>query len=503
MKNILNKVSLTRLTGIKNIICVDIHPGFIKFTGIKRKESPFLIKKKSFFDYEIIFTEQQVRLTESDIKKTIVDLCGKYKITNTAVIAGINEYRSTLISIPAETEDDELWFDENKQKFLPENLNPDDFVYTYEKVKEDENIKQYLLVIARNDLIENVINNSKAAGLKLLGVVPLPFAVLSDFLKHEQNMLYIDLCGNNIFYTSRTESGNILYNNFFFELYTGKEEKNFNSNLLNTENLKFCLEEIKQSLLLAGNNNVQNLSVYVSYPSIHSEQISNAVKHVFAVPELNSGFHNIDPYFISSIYAANNIINDIDYGLNLYKNSLYLVERSKIEKDLTLRISLAAGCTILVILLFIYLAESFLHEKFDSGEEAFAEVKARSQRIERLKLENTRLKFNLNSLIELKYNKPEESVVLSEISKIINASTFLTEIRVQNEKDMCQIELSGIAHSQQDVAEFITNLEKTKTFSGISLLYSSRNEDERNRLEAGLSGKVRFKIKSDYNADKN
>ena len=132
--NFIDNISLLRLAGITKFISIDVHSGYVKFAIIRRKEPFYIICNRDLLPkLEIIGIEYKEATNLGTLIGNILnDLVVKYNLKSAALIFGLNDFKFSNVSIPADIEDIDFWFSENKNKFLPEGLSTEDFTFTYE-----------------------------------------------------------------------------------------------------------------------------------------------------------------------------------------------------------------------------------------------------------------------------------------------------------------------------------------------------------------------------------
>ena len=506
--NFVNSLSLLRLTGISKFICIDIHSDHIKFSLIKRKEPICSItKKESLTNLKIIGTEY---ISGNDLYKiienTLKDIILKYRFNNAVLILGINDFRFSTVSIPLEIEDVDIWFSENRNKFLPEGKPSDDFIYAYEFYKEDENYKHFFIIVVRNDFINPIIKSSMLPGLRLIGILPFPLTIFSNNKTKDKNTLFLDFEEYKIFFSFKSESGIVLFRDFFFEIYelAAEEYLPLEFRKINVNNLNFCLEEIKQTLILSfGSQFSENLYILFSSHPNHYEIIYKQIKDLFKPENIDPFLNKETQFYSSSMFAVNKMLSDFDTKLNIFKDEEYDKERFLLEKQTNLRITFAVGIFLLFFLLSTYLFKNYLTNRIDSQEENYIELTAKAENIEKLKKENTFLKANLSLLNKLKGSRVGYSNLLYDVTKVINSGCCLTEFNLKENNEFILVNFIGLAYSLEDVAEFMSNMEYSKKYKEINLLYSSNTLENEFNSASDISENdyIKFNITAKFYAD--
>ncbi|MFO7445407.1 MAG: PilN domain-containing protein, partial [Ignavibacteriaceae bacterium] len=313
---------------------------------------------------------------------------------------------------------------------------------------------------------------------------------------------------SKIYYFYKSGSGNVLFRDTFFEVFESseiEENKTIEKKRINSNNLNFFLEELKQTLKLSfGDQSLLNLDMYLSTHPTHFETAVSQIKVQLAPENIYTPCTKENVYFMSSLFAVNKMLNDIDTPLNIFNSDDYDKERFDLEKQTSFRMIIASGAVLLFLLLSAYLLEGFLAGKLENIEEDYLELSAKAGNVEKMKKENSYLKANLILLSKLKGNRVEYSNLLYDVTKIINSGCCLIGFNLkENTQNFITIEFSGLGYSQQDVAEFMSNMEYSHRFKEISLVYSSSLRESRGQLSGrfGDEDYVNFKITAKYYAD--
>jgi Tfp pilus assembly protein PilN len=505
--NFLNNISLLKLAGINKYICIDIHSGFVKFSCLRRKEPFYKIQKNSGHEeFEIVAFSTHTGNDLVVIEKIVKDFILKYSFNDAVIIAGINDFKFSLLQIPADTEDIDGWFSENRNKFLPEGRPADEFTFSYELYKKDENYKNYFVIIARSDFINSVYKACSSAGLKI--ICSLPFSLSgSVFFAENKNTLLLDFEEDKINYLFKSAGDNIIYQENYCDIFYNNRENNSltKEKSLNINSLNNFIEEIKQTVTLSfGVQNVENIDIYIICLPEYYNAISSQIKKYFDLYDLYPKSPSENIYYTASIFAANKVIDDFNTTQNLLNISVIKNEREIIEKQTAFRIVLAAGVILITLLLVAYFSENYINDRLAEQETVYLESEAKAESIKNLKTENSYLKNNLKLLSELKGNRVEYSSLLFDITKTINYGSCLSSIKLKESGgNLIYIEYTGISESQRSLAEFISNMEHSLRFRDISLVYSALLKETRQNLQVQLQEEdyISFKMTAKYYAD--
>ena len=193
-QNILSNLSIIKLAGIKQFILVDIHKDTFELKLLLRKEKFYRVKQGPInSNYEIIYeTSGSISNDYSVLTESLKELLTKNKIKKEIfLIVGINEFKFYTAMIPEDVEDPELWFIENSNKFIPEGSTNNQFRFSYEKLKQDEQFSSYLVVVVRNDYVDKILEAVSIPKINLLAVYPFALAINKFNKSPDTNKLFL------------------------------------------------------------------------------------------------------------------------------------------------------------------------------------------------------------------------------------------------------------------------------------------------------------------------
>ncbi len=135
----IEKLSFFRLSGIREFIILDIHKDNAELKYVQIKEPFYRIDKSKLIEsLEVLFSEHiNFGNDLSVITEHLKNFTNKYNLSEAYLIIGINDFRFKTVKLLKDAEDNEFWFDDNTDKFLPEGRVSDDFLFSYEKYFED------------------------------------------------------------------------------------------------------------------------------------------------------------------------------------------------------------------------------------------------------------------------------------------------------------------------------------------------------------------------------
>lgn len=499
-KEILRDINLIRLSGSKDFILAEFNGPLLKLCYMQIKEHFYYLDSRDIFS-NLKIIESKVFIVENEFETISVELenfIESLKINNPILIIGINDYKFTAVSIPSHIESadggEENWFSENSSKFLPEGSLLDSFAYSYEKIKEDENYKYFILAVARKDYvnkIRNLFNKTKAAAV-------FPFVTSISALRRDENenILLIDFTGNKIGYSFCDSAGNLYSGDLYSNLYD--EQSNLDSGNLNPAELFNSLIEIKNFLSSSFPSEFsKKINLFVCCTGENFPLIEKNIKEIFDINSINKYFHDKDPFFAPAYLALNKFVNN--YGSNLTLLGEAESSRNKFEKQAGSRIILSTGFALISLLVLSYLGNFLLSAQSSSNENIILQAEANLKEIEILEKENSILKSNLSLVADMKENRSGYPDLLFNLSRIINSNCRLTELEIDeiNPREI-KINLKGLSRSQNDAAEFIRVMENDNHFKNVSLInISAANEKSKNK------DYMEFKLTADYYVIKN
>ena len=156
------------------------------------------------------------------------------------------------------------------------------------------------------------------------------------------------------------------------------------------------------------------------------------------------------------------------------------------------------------LLFLMFILESFVAGKIKAGQDNLLEVTAKTSVAEKLEVENLKLRSNLKVLEQLKGNRVTYSNLLTSLSKVVTKKSCFTDINLKEVKEnIMAVTLNGIAFNQQEVTEVMSNMEGSKSFGKISLLYSGtvKTKDIKTNILTGQKEIIQFNLGCEYNAN--
>lgn len=177
IKQLYKNISVLKLAGIKNFICVEITQNVARIVYIKRSEPIINIKAGEFLEKHFPILSETSFEYEGDcaeLQKTVSEFIQKSKVDNPQIVICISDYQLKQLAVPHDTDDVDLWFIENIENILPNGYAKNDIVYNYEQTNEDENYKYFTVLLAESKLINGIVSAFSVSALNLVAIMPLP-----------------------------------------------------------------------------------------------------------------------------------------------------------------------------------------------------------------------------------------------------------------------------------------------------------------------------------------
>jgi type IV pilus assembly protein PilN len=146
-----------------------------------------------------------------------------------------------------------------------------------------------------------------------------------------------------------------------------------------------------------------------------------------------------------------------------------------------------------VVLIFFHLSLSSqisdLQGRIKDYQEEIQRLKIDTKDVDKFKAEKEDLQRRLNIIYTLQRAKTGPVRVLDELATALPGKLWLTSVKEKNGK----MEVKGVAFDNQDIARFMTNLEKSGGITKIELIISQQVEKNELKLkEFTLSCQVNY-----------
>ncbi len=494
--NFLNNISLIKIAGIKNILTLEVFDSGIKVALFQRKENILKINTRtSLNDFSIIFNEcsgGNLQTLPSILKKYIE----MYKLKDIYILIGINECLFQKIKIPVEVEDDELWFLEHNENYIPEGKSSDEFVYAYKKIISDDRFRHYFVITARKDYVEKIAILCSPSGVNILAAFPFSTSLLTSQVSAGSSSLLLVFLNNKLQYVRKDEE------NFFDfgEVYYSSEKDDLATSSGLPSHMSGALDKLFHLFMQA--KQINNINIFLSGP-----QDLNALLRSYILNNISMDVSFIDNHlnseFLHHALAVNNLFENIDSVFNLLPSDRLVTSRNFVEKKIWLNITLAAGTILLLLLICSNLFSSLLKNTQSNLDNEKTTLTLYKEQLKHIKDENANYKSNLAILYKLKDKKDQYSNLLRSLTEITNARSCLTDIEINNDDSNLNIVISGLSYSQTDVSDLIKRLESIKLYSNIALIYSSIYTPEESSANSNNENKrlIKFSLRYDYDAN--
>lgn len=495
----IKNLSIFKISGIRKFILLNIHKDIAELNYVQIKEPFYRVDKSKLIESVNILFSQNIYFGNdlSLVTEHLKQFIKKYALEEAYLIIGINDFRFKTIKLPKDGEENELWFEENTDKFLPEGRVSDDFLFSYEKYFEDEDNDYFYLVIARRNYIESLTKACQVAGITIIKISPFPLQLHSiDFIK-DKYLLYLCIREEKIIYTYSDNKHNLIFGETFLSNINSATEETEFKNLAVANGLT----EVKQNLAAFINENESDLNIFIISQNDNNDNYNSILKSVFFTENLNPDILNTKVENLTPAIVLNNTFTGKDDSINLLPPDIASNNNELLEKKTSLRIVLNFGMALIILLLSIYLGENIISGITANNENDLVEVDSKTKMLENYKNENAKLIGNLTMLSKLKSKRVVYSKILNSIKDGINNKSCFTNLTINELEKSLDIKIEGIAYSQTDVAEIIKKMEGMKNFSDVSLEYS--NAIDRTKYKSSITlpknSMVDFSFSAKYN----
>lgn len=491
--SIANRISLLRLASFRKILLCEIFPECMEISYFRNNESFFKVGSKKISPRKIKFIAgRTIEGLDSGkmIAAGIKEFCKEHSLKNIPLIVGVSEYRSNTCAIPSDTEDIDLWFEDNAFKFIPEGRSKEEFLISYEQYKSDDEYHHFIVVIIRKDYLENILCN-----LPFNDVIPfciLPFLHTVSSLAHEKsNTLFIKFSHSKAAYSFCTDESSLFAGEIYHNLQINDSPDN-----LNEKTRKIIFDLRSELTTHIGSLNLEELEVYVSCEQDIYPDLGRHISEYFKTVNVNKGFEHILPEYITGIFALNKMTTTFNTTLNLLTSDKCNKFRERIERKAALNVLTLLGGLVFILLAVLNIFRFSTMRNEDIGYAGDYEKNVKQYQFSMMELENKKMKNKILLISDIKKNRRIYADLLYEISENLPQHSRFTEITIKENKDRSiSIVFTGEAFSQKDVAIIVSGLELSNKFRNVSLISSGSNESYQYDDHF-----VHFKIKSDYHA---
>ena len=438
----------------------------LKSALLQRNEKFYKIAYSTSIDNFSILSNENIEGDLDILPSILKNYLEKSGLKNLCVLIGINEFSFQKMNIPVEVEDDEFWFLENSDKFMPEGRTSDEFLYSYKKIMEDDYSRHYLVVTVRKDFIEKVIKSCNIPGINLLAILPFLTALLTSKINNEANQLLLIFLKNKLQFVRRDfedyfDVGEIYYNREAADL---PEFPGTPGPIIDAVN--------KMTDLFLRTKQVQSINIILACPQIFNLTLRSYIQDTI---NIKSSFinNNFNSEYLPSALIVNNFFENIDSLFNLVQEESGNSGRDLLERQSWLNITLLCGAFVLILLLISNFSNSFLKNEQNNRDANISALSLNHRMLKRLKQENAFYKSNLGLLYKLRDKKSLYSSLLLSFNNLTNTGRCLTNVSVKNLNDTLLINITGLAFNQTEVSDLLEKIESSGQFHNVSLIYSS------------------------------
>ena len=435
--NPLKNISILKLAGINKFILLDVYPGYLKILYLHLNK-PFykLTINSPVTDCEIIaYEKENYNGSLEGIEHILKTFILKHSVEGAHLIIGINEYRAKTIVVNKEVEDVNLWFLENTDKFIPAGRPIEEFSYSYEKYKEDDDNYYYLIAVSRKDYIVKLTKACANTGIKILSITPFSLALHSLEQVKNVKAVLVDISLTALKYSYTDSNGNLFTGEFYHQIFNSEPTESAGGSI-DQNKLIELLKQLGEAIKFASNGNgTGELNLFLSVDPVYYKEIEEVIKKFLLPVSLNKNYEDVKPNLLTFFFVLDNTTNKFDDKINLLDNEVIDKERFKVEKQIVFRATLASGAIIMSLLFLMFILESFVAGKIKAGQDNLLEVTAKTSVAEKLEVENLKLRSNLKVLEQLKGNRVTYSNLLTSLSKVVTKKSCFTDINLKEVKE--------------------------------------------------------------------
>ncbi|MBL1215795.1 MAG: hypothetical protein HND52_20670 [Ignavibacteriae bacterium] len=493
--NLKELISPIKLSGNRHFLTVDWVDSEYLLSLILIPKGIFISKSnEDIYSYKVLETKRIPVTSQKDsIKKIIVEILNNSNLRKAPVLFGLDQYKIYSISLPADTEDVELWFLENSSSFLPPKSNRNEFEYRYLKYFENEDVKKFLVVVTRNENIERITSQFTIPGLDLISI--FPFLLSSIFLSSEN--IHLKINENELTWIAKNSNKELHFGEFYFDnSHTHTPQKNYE--------LKFtALSEIAGYLrrnIFNGYNTVEEsvCNINISHPFTNQNEVDDLLKSEFESNlkcKTNIKCHEAN----TSLLAVNSIVHSHD-ELNFLCEKRKTEFNNSLDQTIFQRIVLLTGIIFMILLLMLNGLEQYFLSQSEKNQNRLQLIRVNERKIDKLVNDISQLEKDYSKLFEIKYNNQNYSQIFSSVANCTNGNTKLVQLSIICDSSQSFLSVKGKCNSQNDIVNFIDLMEDSQIFFKPQLEYSQRNKGK--YKSKVIDNKIDFKINSKFDVSK-
>lgn len=492
-----NYISPLKLAGVKDFITIDFYNQkvilrYFHYSGnIFNIFSTDLIQKIHFIDDKKETNIDSLKNVNSILKRFIA----VNNIHNALIVINVSEFKSTVIEIPTENDDSELWLLENSSKFLPDGQAKDDFIYTNEVMKSEDKKLYSLITVVRKDSISDFSSFEKLDECLVYTSIPFINAII-NLNNQNKTIVAIDIQDEQIFLSYKTPENDFLTESVFADIIV-----NNNQNYESIYELEKLVEEII-SLLPSNELKLESENDLLLYLN-GSDDVTTHI-----VPLLKTGIEKSNNWNNMEIIAREEIISQLVINILLSqttpKNNLLPIDKieqinDRIDKKTGLRIVLFLGAFLIILLLGAFIGEGYIGKSVFELDEINSELRLTKTQLDDMVLDNEKLLRNIKSLTNLKMNNLKASHILHTLSNNIPQTVNLNFLSiVEKDSTSYEIILNGSAYNHQNIIDFLGFFESHSSYHAPLLNIAELNKKSAEKSDPTIS----FKITTKYDDDK-
>lgn len=476
MMNILKRINLQRLAGIKTILGIDISERRVRIVELEQRGNVFNRYKTTFrvvnhFSHD--FSEAD---SLSEKAEAIKQLLVMHSVETKRAVVSLQSVSVKVIAvtIPLDVQNISEWILEHREKLLKLPLPSSQIAYTYEILRKSETGIETEITFVRSEELETIRRILLQSNVELLGLSAGCRDAFNAFVitnanctDGEQTLMYI---GEPLSSTALFQGGSRAQTSYLaMSDETEIEEALRDIVKSNTGNAFICGERVE-------NNTSSTLRIFEPFgiPSSYTLAIGLALKGF--LPEISPA------NFLTSIEQER------------AASSLYRL--------LLQRTVLACGAIVLMLLLMQMVASFYIQSQSNQIDEQLLSAGSDYTEVTLLKRQVHELEDQLNRR-GTSDQRSNTSRLLHDIAQVTPKEVWLYKLQLKQEAKETTVQLAGYTKSNEYVAEFVKNLHPL--FSNVNLVWSGFSVQPEPLVPGGQGSSpfITFQINAGLKAGRN
>ncbi len=436
MRISLDSLDISRLSGRRAVLGIDITSRRARVVELRRKGEPFLKQHAKFAVQKTMTCEFPGDATNRQKGEFLHEALDARGVGTRIAVTSIRSFavKTVAATIPEDTEDTNGWIVEHAQKLLKLPISPSDLVFRYEPIEMVRTGMLVDVVFVRKSDVEQQSELITSAGLELIGLSAGSRDLVNALLLQSANV-----------------SGNISFVHLGEEATTATRLANGrrDESMTQPAGLGQSMEQRISGALSSLRKDEEGMIVFVAgdQPDIPMSRSYSLLTPL-----------GLEPHFaLASSLAVKGLLPDIS-PIDLLSPARHDDLETQMHRSLFQRTALALGSALLALLLLPYLANIILQQGIESVDEraaassaAYADVKALEQEVAALE---GKVEESPGSL-----HRTNSARVLHEIAGAVPEGVWLSRATIGGkDPGATSLVLKGKARSASLVTVFLRNL---------------------------------------------